>query len=111
MPFSISFLLVIAILIHIYLRYLDDSNQTLMTAFGYSIDNGELTFEFKEDGILRGKLIQKFTERHYSGTYSKVGDTITIDIITDLKIPNKVIVKGDTMFFPNSSDFFYIHRP
>ena len=110
-PASISFLFVIVILGHMYFRYLDDSSKTIMTAFGYSIDNGELSFDFKENGILKGKLIQKFTERHYSGKYSQVGDTITMDIITDLKISKKVIVKGDTMRFPNDPDYFYISRP
>ncbi len=96
---------------HKVVRSNQKNYQTLFSArsdeFG---TDGGLRLEFKENMVLFGEKIDRFSNTTYWGTYKQEGDSITIDIPLDFKLCKRAILQDSILYFPEDSLRFEVFQ-
>ncbi|MBU7578098.1 MAG: hypothetical protein KAF40_08565, partial [Flavihumibacter sp.] len=57
----------------------------------------------KENKVLIGEKIDRFSKTTYWGTYNRDGDAITIDIPLDFKLSKSALLQENILYFPGDS--------
>jgi len=109
---SFTCILFLAIIFsHLYIHAQKAMNKTIFTAHNYQLTDEGFHLEFKENGFVQGLVARRFTEDYYWGKYKKDGDTIYLDMQTNINLGNTAVVKNDTMKMVGDSIYFLIERP
>ena len=111
-PSFLGMLFLILIFGHILIRSNLDKSPTLFVAATSDIgSDGGFTLDFKINNHLKGVKIDRFSTTSYWGTYTKLNDTIKIDIPTDFKLGKIALLQKDSFRFLNDTTHFLVYKP
>jgi hypothetical protein len=106
LPSITCFLIVVIVVAHIMFRLESIKSKTNFTAYNYQLSGEGFSLEFKENGYVKGILVRKFSEDFFWGTYRKVGDTIHLNMRTNINLGDLAVIKNDTMKMVGTSIYF-----
>lgn len=89
---------------HKVFRSNQKSYQTLFRASSNEFGNdGGFSLNFKENKVLIGEKIDRFSKTTYWGTYKQEADTIIIDIPLDFQLGKTALLQDSVLYFPEDS--------
>jgi hypothetical protein len=111
-PFFICIICLGTVLGHMIFRSVMDNSKSVFKAYGVKKVEAreDVKFDFKENGYLKVNVIYKFSDDYFWGSYKREGDTIFIMLKTDFELPNKGIIKGDTLRFIEDDTYYIIEH-
>jgi hypothetical protein len=97
---------------HMLIRSNLDNSKTFFTATTNDVgSDGGFTLDFKTNSHLKGEKIDRFSTTSYWGSYTKLNDTIKLDIPTDFKMGRVALLKKDTLSFLDDTSHFLVYKP
>lgn len=110
LPSFTCFVIAAIIIGHISFRLNTIKSKTIFTAYNYQLSDEGFNLEFKENGYVKGLLLRRFSEDFFWGTYQKVGDTIHLNMRTNINLGDLAILKNDTLKMVGDSIYFLTER-